>query len=49
MKKKITLLFCLLASMSLSAQEVDKKTVQTQAEAAAAAKDDLKKVDTDFS
>lgn len=46
MKKEITLFLCLMASLTLSAQDVDKKTVQSQAEAAAAAKDDLKKVDT---
>lgn len=44
--KKILFFACLLTSMAAGAQDVDKSTVQTQANAAAAAKDDLKKVDT---
>lgn len=44
--KKILALACLLAATNAFAQDVDKAKVQTQAAAAAAAKDDLKKVDT---
>lgn len=44
--KKIMLMACMFASMMAHAQEVDKKTVQTQADAAATAQGDLKKVDT---
>lgn len=46
MKKNIIILMCAIASMTANAQEVDKSTVQTQANAAAAAQGDLKKVDT---
>lgn len=46
MKKKILVIMCALASLTAMAQEVDKAKVQDQAKAAAAAKDDLKKVDT---
>ena len=46
MKKQILILMSVLASMTASAQDVDKSTVQSQANAAAAAKGDLKKVDT---
>ncbi len=46
MRKRILILMSVLASMSVSAQEVNKSTVQGQANAAAAAKGDLKKVDT---
>lgn len=44
--KKIMMIACLMAAMTVQAQDVDKTKVQTQAAAAAAAKDDLKKVDT---
>ena len=44
--KKIMFLACMMASMMAHAQEVDKEKVQTQAEAAAKALKDLKKVDT---
>ena len=40
------ILVCMLATMTVNAQEVNKATVQSQANAAAAAKGDLKKVDT---
>lgn len=46
MKKSILVMMCALASMTVNAQEVDKAKVQSQAQAAATAKDDLKKVDT---
>lgn len=44
--KKIVLFACMLAAMTANAQEVDKAKVQKQANAAAAAQGDLKKVDT---
>lgn len=44
--KKMMILVCMLATMTVNAQEVNKATVQSQANAAAAAKGDLKKVDT---
>lgn len=44
--KKIILTVCLMATMAVGAQNVDKATVQSQANAAAAAQGDLKKVDT---
>ena len=44
--KKIMILACLCAAMTSYAQDVDKAKVESQAAAAAAAKDDLKKVDT---
>lgn len=46
MRKKVLILMSVLATMTVSAQEVNKSTVQSQANAAAAAKGDLKKVDT---
>lgn len=44
--KKILIAACMMAATTAYAQDVDKAKVQTQAAAAAAAKDDLKKVDT---
>lgn len=44
--KKIMMMACLVAAMTAHAQDVDKTKVQDQANAAAKAKDDLKKVDT---
>ena len=44
--KKTLIIACLLTASAAMAQEVDKATVQTQANAAAAAEDGLKKVDT---
>lgn len=46
MKKIFLIAFCALAAMNVCAQDVDKSTVQSQAKAAADAKNDLKKVDT---
>lgn len=46
MKKRIMIFMSVLIPMVISAQEVNKATVQSQANAAAAAKGDLKKVDT---
>ncbi|MBQ7209694.1 MAG: DUF3078 domain-containing protein [Paludibacteraceae bacterium] len=48
MKSNKTLFFalCIIGTLSLNAQEVDKATVTTNAEAAKTAVDDLKKVDT---
>lgn len=46
MRKLFSLLVCTLAAVSLSAQTVDKATVTSNAEAAAKAATDLKKVDT---
>lgn len=44
--KKILLIVCMLVAVSAGAQEVDKTKVQNQANAAANAQGDLKKVDT---
>ena len=44
--KKILLAVCLMAGLTASAQEVDKNKVQSQANAAAGAVNDLKKADT---
>lgn len=44
--KKVFAIVCMLATMMVNAQEVDKATVQAQADAAASAQADLKKVDT---
>lgn len=44
--KKIMIALCMVAAMTANAQNVDKAKVQKQANAAAAAKNDLKKVDT---
>lgn len=46
MKKTISLILCLCAGMAMHAQDVDKAKVQSQANAAKAAQNDLKKVDT---
>ena len=46
MRKLFSLLVCTLAAVSLSAQTVDKATVTSNADAAAKAATDLKKVDT---
>lgn len=46
MRKLFSLLLCTLAAVTLSAQTVDKATVTSNAEAAAKAATDLKKVDT---
>ena len=46
MRKLFSLLLCTLAAVSLSAQTVDKATVTSNADAAAKAATDLKKVDT---
>ena len=46
MRKLFSLLLCTLAAVTLSAQTVDKATVTNNAEAAAKAATDLKKVDT---
>lgn len=46
MRKLFSLLVCTLAAVSLSAQTVDKATVTSNADAAAKAAADLKKVDT---
>lgn len=46
MKKKLFMIMCAFASITVSAQEVNKATVQSQAKAAADAQGDLKKVDT---
>lgn len=46
MQKLFSLLVCTLAAVSLSAQTVDKATVTSNADAAAKAATDLKKVDT---
>lgn len=46
MKKKFLIMLCALATLTASAQEVDKSKVQSQANAAAAAQGDLKKVET---
>lgn len=44
--KKLFLLTCMMATLTASAQDVDKTKVQNQANAAADAQKDLKKVDT---
>lgn len=44
--KKILVMACMMVAMTAGAQEVDKNKVQSQANAAAAAQGDLKKVDT---
>lgn len=44
--KKLFLLACMMATLTASAQDVDKTKVQNQANAAADAQKDLKKVDT---
>lgn len=44
--KKLMILVCMMAAMTASAQEVDKAKVEAQANAAADAQKDLKKVDT---
>lgn len=44
--KKLMILVCMLAASSVHAQDVNKSTVQSQANAAADASKDLKKVDT---
>ena len=46
MRKLFSLFVCTLAAVSLSAQTVDKATVTSNADAAAKAATDLKKVDT---
>ncbi len=46
MMKILLIISCFLTAMSAQAQEVNKETVQKQANAAAAAQGDLKKVDT---
>ena len=46
MRKLFSLLLCTLAAVTLSAQTVDKATITSNAEAAAKAATDLKKVDT---
>lgn len=46
MKKQLLAITCMFAALAMQAQEVNKATVQTQANAAAAAQGDLKKVDT---
>ncbi len=45
-KKNVLIMACMAVSMMASAQEVDKSKVQSQANAAASAQADLKKVDT---
>ena len=44
--KTVSLSLCLMAAFAVSAQEVDKATVATQADAAKKAADALKSVDT---
>lgn len=44
--KKAMIMVCMMAAMTVHAQEVNKATVQSQANAAADAQKDLKKVDT---
>ena len=44
--KKMMMMMCMMATLSANAQEVNKATVQSQANAAADAQKDLKKVDT---